>query len=161
MSSIQLVNSYFWTQSNREKGEELQKWKIKGNAGIQKECETEYNNTNNKCLYNLIQAGGDIVDFDITYASNMIGDLFNKAKEKDEFEFCCTLLRGRGKESAGWDSLFESYNLIKQTLSLISAPVDGLFKIRLLLLLYCHITEMNDFYSIVANLLLSIYDFCT
>jgi len=93
------------------------------------------------------------MDFDITYASNIISDLFKKAKEKDEFEFCCTLLRIRGMESAGWDSLNESYQLITETLSLISAPIEDLFRVRLLLLLYCHITEMSDFYSIVANLL--------
>jgi len=92
------------------------------------------------------------MDFDDTY-SDIINDLFIKAKEKDEFEFCCTLLRIRGNESAGWDSLEESYSLITNILSIISAPIDNLFRVRLLLLLYCHITEMNDFYNIVANLL--------
>lgn len=92
------------------------------------------------------------MNFDDTY-SDIINDLFIKAKEKDEFEFCCTLLRIRGNESAGWDSLEESYSLITNILSIISAPIDNLFRVRLLLLLYCHITEMNDFYNIVANLL--------
>lgn len=80
-------------------------------------------------------------------------NLFKEAKEKDEFEFCCTLLRVRGIESPGWDSLNESMILINQILSLINVPLDGEYKIRLSLLLYCHITEMNDLYNTIANLL--------
>ena len=79
--------------------------------------------------------------------------LFLTAKEKDEFEFCCTLLRVQGMRSAGWDSLFESHKLITDMLSFLETPLEGKFKLRLLLLIYCHITEMNDFYSITANLL--------
>jgi len=72
------------------------------------------------------------MNFDDTY-SDIINDLFIKAKEKDEFEFCCTLLRIRGNESAGWDSLEESYSLITNILSIISAPIDNLFRVRLCL----------------------------
>jgi hypothetical protein len=79
--------------------------------------------------------------------------LFNKAKEHDEFEFGCTLLRIRGLESAGWDSLIESEKLVEEFLSFLNTPLDGMFKMRMLLLIYSHITEMDDFYSIVANLL--------
>lgn len=89
----------------------------------------------------------------IEYKPEELNSLFNSAMEKDEFEFICTLLRVRGMESAGWDTLEESRVLITQLLSIIEAPIENTFKVRMLLLLYCHITEMNDLYSIVANLL--------
>jgi hypothetical protein len=79
--------------------------------------------------------------------------LFNEAKNSDEFEFCCALLRIQGMADVGWDAFEESYVLINQAMSLINAPMEGAFKMRMLLLLYCHITEMNDFYNITANLL--------
>jgi hypothetical protein len=87
------------------------------------------------------------------YDEKILYDLFAEAKEKDEFEFCCTLLRVRGMHSAGWDSLNESQLLMNQMLSLINAPLQDVFRIRLCLILYCHITEMNDFYHITMNLL--------
>ena len=87
------------------------------------------------------------------YDQEILASLFKKAQEKDEAEFCCTLLRIRGKESAGWDSLDESYKFIEGFLSLINSPLESMFKMRMLLLMYSHITEMDDFYSIIANLL--------
>ena len=90
---------------------------------------------------------------DFVLDKSILNELFKDAQQKDEFEFCCTLLRLKGLESAGWDSLEESLQLINQVLSLINAPIDNGFKIRMSLMLYCHITEMNDFYKIVANLL--------
>ena len=80
--------------------------------------------------------------------------LFIKAQCTDEFEFCCTLLRIRGIEDAHWDPLSESYQLAQQLISLIDAPLDKSLSIRLMLFLYCHLTEMDDLYNIVANLLL-------
>jgi hypothetical protein len=38
----------------------------------------------------------------------LLTKLFTKAKEKDEFEYCSTLLRLRGMEAAGWDPLKEA-----------------------------------------------------
>lgn len=79
--------------------------------------------------------------------------LFERAKAKDEFEFCSTLLRLRGIEGIGWDPLQESLALIDQTLGLIQAPLDQALRMRLMLFLYCHVTEMHDFYHIVGNML--------
>jgi hypothetical protein len=79
--------------------------------------------------------------------------LFEKAKAKDEFEFCCTLLRLRGLEGPGWDPQKESFTLINQTLALIQAPLEQSIRLRLMLFLYCHVTEMYDLYHIVGNLL--------
>jgi hypothetical protein len=86
--------------------------------------------------------------------SDIINELFSKAKERDEFEFCRALLRFKSKDSDDWDALGESSKMIKDMLMLFSAPIDDLFRIRLLLLLYCNITQMSAFYNIIANLLL-------
>jgi len=90
---------------------------------------------------------------DFTVDRSILEDLFREAFNKDEFEFCCNLLRVRGLESPGWDALEESTEFIHQIISLINGPLDNTFKFRMTLLLYCHITEMNDFYNIVANFL--------
>lgn len=82
-----------------------------------------------------------------------IDQLFNAAKDADEFEFCCTLLRVRGLESPGWDPLQESISLIDQLLTLIEAPIQESLRLRLVLMLYCHVTEMNDLYNILGNLI--------
>jgi hypothetical protein len=86
-----------------------------------------------------------------------IEQLFNTAKAADEFEFCCTLLRIRGLESPGWDPLQESISLIDQLLALIEAPIQESLQYRLILMLYCHITEMNDLYNILGNLILELH----
>lgn len=82
-----------------------------------------------------------------------IDQLFIGAKAADEFEFCCTLLRVRGLESPGWDPLRESISLIDQLLALIEAPIQESLQLRLILMLYCHVTEMNDLYNILGNLI--------
>jgi hypothetical protein len=84
---------------------------------------------------------------------DVLRPLFLKAQETDEFEFCCTLLRVRGIEDAYWDPLQESYQLTRQLISLIQAPLEETLNIRLVLFLYCHLTEIDDLYNIVANLL--------
>ena len=88
-----------------------------------------------------------------THPETVLRPLFERAKQTDEFEFCCTLLRLRGLEAPGWDALEESDALAQQLLSLVAAPVESGFRMRLLLFLYCHVTEMEDLYSIVGNLL--------
>jgi len=90
------------------------------------------------------------IDFD---PESILRPLFSKALNKDEFEFCCTLMRIRGNEGSGWDPLTESNNLMDQLLSLIRAPIENIIRIRLLLFLYCHVTEMDDLYNVVGNLL--------
>lgn len=88
-----------------------------------------------------------------TNLEEILQPLFNRARAIDEFEFACTLLRIRGARDAGWDALIESDSLSQQLLGLINAPIERTLQLRLLLLLYCHLTEMDDFYLIVANLL--------
>jgi hypothetical protein len=83
----------------------------------------------------------------------LLTELFAKAKGKDEFEYCSTLLRLRGMEAAGWDPLKESLALMQQVALMHQAPLDPGLKLRLSLFLYCHATEMHDLYHIVGNML--------
>ena len=80
-------------------------------------------------------------------------ELFQKAKETDEFEYCSTLLRIRGMEDAGWDPMRESWDLAQQLMALQNAPLEQSLRLRLALFLYCHLTEMSDVYDIPANML--------
>lgn len=79
--------------------------------------------------------------------------LFEKAKAVDEFEFGCAILRIRGTEGPGWDPLIESYQFMSQILQLLQTPIDEELKTRLFLSLYCHATEIDDIYIVVANLI--------
>lgn len=79
--------------------------------------------------------------------------LFNDAKSKDEFEYCSALLRIRGMEGPGWDTLQESHILLMQSLAFAKAPIDPGFQIRLLLLAYCHAVEMDFIYDMIANMI--------
>lgn len=92
----------------------------------------------------------DLPSYDI---DGLLGKLFAKAKQTDEFEYCSTLLRLRGMEAAGWDPLKESLALMQQVALMSQAPLDPGLKLRLSLLLYCHATEMHDLYHIVGNML--------
>lgn len=85
-----------------------------------------------------------------------IANLFHKAKEVDEFEYCSTLLRIRGIEGPGWDPLQESERLAHQIASISQAPIESAFRLRLSLFLYCHLTEMSDVYNITGNMLMVI-----
>jgi hypothetical protein len=79
--------------------------------------------------------------------------LFDKARDTDEFEYCCALLRIRGVQGPGWDPLRESMTLTQQLLALTQAPLEPGFRLRLSLFLYCHVTEIDDLYCLVANML--------
>lgn len=78
--------------------------------------------------------------------------LFAEARAKDEFEYCCALLRIRGIEGPGWDPTGESFALTQQLAALVQAPLDRRLALRLSLFLYCHVTEMSDLYAVPANM---------
>jgi hypothetical protein len=82
--------------------------------------------------------------------------LFNRAKQRDEFEYASSLLRVRGVESAGWDPLRETGVLASDLLGLSQAPVHPHTRVRLALLLYCHLTEVDAIYEILENMLRTI-----
>lgn len=79
--------------------------------------------------------------------------LFDDAKSKDEFEYCCALLRIRGMEGPGWDTLQESHTLLNQCLNFVNETANNGFQIRLLLLAYCHAIEMDFIYDMLANMI--------
>lgn len=84
----------------------------------------------------------------------VLAPLFRRARQADEFEYACTLLRVRGLEASGWDPLEESNQLVQDLVGAMDdRSMSPRFRMRLLLFLYCHITEMNDLYAIPANLL--------
>lgn len=85
--------------------------------------------------------------------TEILGPLFNQARERDEFEFVCTLLRIRGLEGPGWDPLQESMALSSQLIALIQGPLEAHLKTRLMLFLYSHLLEMPDLHDVPCNLL--------
>jgi hypothetical protein len=93
--------------------------------------------------------------FDL-HCSDVLDQLFLKAKSQDEFEYVCALLRIRGMEDAGWDPLSETDRLFRDMLGLIHAPLEQHTRIRLALLTYSHLTEVDAIYSILKNMLLVI-----
>lgn len=86
----------------------------------------------------------------------ILDNLFLKAKLQDEFEYICALLRIRGMESAGWDPFEETQHLFNDIVSLAQIPLKGDTQIRLLLFVYCHITEVDAIYCIIENMLRTI-----
>jgi hypothetical protein len=78
--------------------------------------------------------------------------LFEAAKDVDEFEFGCTLLRVRGMEDAGWDPFVETAHLVEDLMGLSVGPLRVHARVRLGLLLYSHLTEVDAIYSMLANL---------
>ena len=85
-------------------------------------------------------------------AGRIFEELFNRAREADEFEYASALLRIRGMEDAGWDPLEETAALFKDIASLLEAPLTDYARIRLGLLLYSHLTEVDAIYEILANM---------
>jgi len=80
-------------------------------------------------------------------------ELFAKAKNKSEFEYVCALLRIRGFEDQGWDPLNETLELFNDMTNLIQAPLRDSTRLRICLLVYCHVTEVDAIYSIIENML--------
>ncbi len=76
------------------------------------------------------------------------------------FEFVCALVRASGIQDSDWDPWYESQDTLEDlgNLSTMELPTT-LFpnpdrtRVRLSLLSYCHLTEMDLPYSLVANLL--------
>jgi hypothetical protein len=86
-------------------------------------------------------------------AARIFDDLFGRAREIDEFEYACALLRVRGMEDFGWDPLEETAALFNDIGSLLEAPLTDYARVRLGLLLYSHLTEVDAIYQILANMI--------
>ncbi|WP_282122173.1 hypothetical protein [Algibacter mikhailovii] len=80
--------------------------------------------------------------------------LFETAKLKDEFEYVCALINFNGMvDPRALSHIHESRDLFFQMVELIEKSNNSHEQIRLLLLLYCHIFEMDEFYNIIGNML--------
>ncbi|WP_434035718.1 hypothetical protein [Formosa sp. 4Alg 33] len=80
--------------------------------------------------------------------------LFKTAKKKDEFEYVCALINFNGMGDArALSHIHESKDLFFQMVELIEKSENKHEQIRLLLLLYCHIFEMDEFYNMLGNML--------
>ncbi len=80
--------------------------------------------------------------------------LFKSAKKKDEFEYICCLINFKGiGDPRALSHIYESKDLILQMVDLIERTKNNHEQIRLLLLLYCHIFEMDELYNILGNML--------
>lgn len=86
-------------------------------------------------------------------AARIFDDLFTRARESDEFEYACALLRVRGMEDYGWDPLTETAALFNDIGSLLEAPLNDYARLRLGLLLYSHLTEVDAIYEMLLNLI--------
>lgn len=91
-----------------------------------------------------------------TAPAESLEQLFRAAKQRDEFEYVCALLRIRGMEDAGWDRLEETSTLVREMLSLADAPLLPHTRARLGLLTYCHVVEADPIYEVIDNMLRTI-----
>lgn len=95
--------------------------------------------------------------------ADILNDLFDPTPHMRAdrlFEFVCSLVRAGGIEVQGWDPWYESQAVIDdlQNLGALELPPEKFLdaertRVRLALLSYCHITEMDFPYLLVANLL--------
>ena len=99
----------------------------------------------------------------ISYYANILNPIFNTSifnTTDSLFEIVCTLVRASGIQDAGWDPWGESreamddlFNLAMLELPPEKFPRAERTNLRLALLSYCHVTEMDFPYVLVANLL--------
>jgi hypothetical protein len=72
----------------------------------------------------------------------VFGKLFQAAKAKDEFAYVFALLgMNSGIEDVGWQPIGETWNLVQDISSIVNTPLKPHTQIRLLLLLYCQVTQ--------------------
>jgi len=84
---------------------------------------------------------------------NCFDPLFEKAKNKSEFEFIFTLFRFRGLQDAGWDPWENTLEAFDR-LTRLKMKIRDFKTIRhLFLWLYGHIVEASEPYETVANLI--------
>lgn len=90
-------------------------------------------------------------------ATEAIERLFQAAKAQDEFAYVFALLGiNSGMEDRGWQPINETRQLMREIASLVNTPLEGYTKMRLMLLMYCQITEANYLYHLLYNMLLTI-----
>ena len=86
-----------------------------------------------------------------------IESLFQRAKDTDELSYLFSLLGfNSGMEDIGWQPINETLQLVEDFISISNTPLRNPSKIRLMLLMYCQITEASYLYHIIYNMLLTI-----
>jgi hypothetical protein len=99
----------------------------------------------------------------VRYYAEILNDLFDPRPHMNVerlFEFVCALVRAGGIQRPGWEPWYESKAVIDdlQNLAALDLPPEKFpdaerARARLALLSYCHITEMDLPYFLLANLL--------
>ena len=88
------------------------------------------------------------------FTETEIERLFQNARAKEELSFLfATLGIDSGEQDAGWQPIQETHALATDLIGLINSPLHDGAKMRLALLLYCHITEANFIYHCLYNML--------
>jgi hypothetical protein len=115
----------------------------------------------------------DLIEMDSTYTNpaqtrvKHYAEILNPLFWHDDFyaidlffEYVCTLLRASGVKDTGWESYYESLAFLTdfKALGEIELPAQKFAdpeqtRTRLALISYCHVTEMNLPYELLANLL--------
>lgn len=105
----------------------------------------------------------DVFSRKVRHYAEILNDLFDVTRFMSSdrlFEFVCALVRTGGVQVPGWDSWYESQAVIDdlQNLATLELPPERFpdaerTRVRLALLSYCHVTEMDMPYVILANLL--------
>ena len=90
-------------------------------------------------------------------AQGEVQALFQQARDRDELSFLFAILGiDSGEEAPGWQTREETRAIMGDLIRLINAPLHEHTRIRLALLLYCHITEANFIYHCIYNMLLTV-----
>lgn len=107
-------------------------------------------------LYEKIINMEKFIEFNKTVIKE-IESLFLKAKETDELAYIFSLLGlNSGIEDVGWQPINETDKLVQDFGSIANSPLNYHSKIRLLLQMYCQVTETSYIYHIIYNMLLTI-----
>ncbi len=86
-----------------------------------------------------------------------IESLFLKAKETNELAYVFSLLGfNSGIEDIGWQPINETSQLVQDFGSIANSPLNYHTKLRLLLQMYCQVTEAGYLYHIIYNMLLTV-----
>lgn len=79
-------------------------------------------------------------------------DLFQRARDVDEFQFILALLRFKGDAGPGWDTFDNTINAFEESMKAARKFRGRRGLSNTILWLYGHIVEASDHYEIIANM---------
>ena len=89
--------------------------------------------------------------------NNELPRLSQAARERDELAFLLAILgMNSEQDDAGWQPIGETQAIVQDLLGLLNGPLHQHAKVRMALLLYCHIIEADFPYHCLYNLLLTL-----